>query len=209
MPVKKERQYRTAETLKTRAEEESGTTVEGYAATFGPYLFYEAEEGPVYEAFTADAFSDCDMSDVIMQYNHEGRVYARQSNGSLKLELDEHGLKVSADLGATEGARGLLEDIRAGLITKMSWGFSPAKAPEYNTETRTIEWGPGSIKKIYDVSAVSIPANDGTEIAARNYCDGVIQEAEEYCRKAEDEARRESLRRKLARMKLEDLRKEN
>lgn len=208
MPVKKERQYRTAQPLQTRAEEQDGTTVEGYAATFGPYLFFEDEDGPVYESFSAAAFDNCDMSDVIMQYDHNGRVFARQSNGTLNLEIDDHGLKVIADLGSTEGSRGLLEDIRAGLITKMSWGFIPKDGPTYNTETRTIEWGPGSIRKIFDVSAVSIPANDGTEIAARKYMDGVIQKAEEVREKEERAQRRAELHRKILKIKLQEIREE-
>lgn len=40
------------------------------------------------------------MSDVILQYDHEGRVYARTSNGTLLIEPDEHGLFIAADLVA-------------------------------------------------------------------------------------------------------------
>ena len=35
------------------------------------------------------------------------------------------------------------------------------------------------ISKLYDVSAVSLPANDATSISARNYCEGVIAEIKE------------------------------
>lgn len=62
--------------------------------------------------------------------------------------------------------RGLYQDIDAGMITKMSWAFTVAEESyDRETHTRTIL----KIKKVYDVSAVSIPANNDTEISARNF----------------------------------------
>ena len=78
--------------------------VEGYATTFDtPYLLYEFEDGTkIYERIDAHALDGADMSDVIMQYDHEGRVFARQSNKTLILQPDYKGLKVAADLGKTK-----------------------------------------------------------------------------------------------------------
>ena len=67
------------------------------------------------------------MSDVIMQFDHQGRVFARKSNDTLQLEVDDHGLKVTADLGGTEIGRQLYEEIKGGYVTKMSFGFTVAK----------------------------------------------------------------------------------
>lgn len=101
-----------------------------------------------------------------MQYDHEGRVFARQSNKTLILVPDHKGLLVAADLGKTDLARGLYQDIDAGMITKMSWAFTVLEdSYDRATHTRTIL----KIKKVYDVSAVSIPANGDTEISARNF----------------------------------------
>ena len=127
------------------------------------------------------------MSDVILQYDHEGRVFARMSNGTLKLGVDEHGLWMEADLSKTEGARGLYEEIRAGMITEMSFAFTVDK-DRYDkaTKTRIVE----RIKKVYDVSAVSIPANPGTEISARDYVNGV-KDAEQQERLAAEERERD------------------
>ena len=101
-----------------------------------------------------------------MQYDHAGRVFARQSNKTLILVQDHKGLLVAADLGKTDLARGLYQDIDAGMITKMSWAFTVAEETyDRVTRTRTIK----KIKKVYDVSAVSIPANGDTEISARNF----------------------------------------
>lgn len=172
MPVKKEREYRAlAAPLTAQAAAKRIQTdfyVEGYATTFdAPYLLYEFEDGTkIYEKIDAHALDGADISDVIMQYDHEGRVFARQSNKTLILTPDHKGLLVAADLGKTDLARGLYQDIEQGMINKMSWGFMVAEESyDRQTRTRTVL----KIKKVYDVSAVSIPANGGTEISARAF----------------------------------------
>lgn len=171
MPVKQDREYRTLSApLAAQAAAKRIDTdfyVEGYATTFdSPYLLYEIEGTKYHERIDAHALDGADMSDVIMQYDHEGRVFARQSNGSLILIPDHKGLLIAADLGRTDLARGLYQDIRQGMITKMSWAFT-VKTDSYDraTHTRTIL----EIKKVYDVSAVSMPANGDTEISARSF----------------------------------------
>jgi HK97 family phage prohead protease len=167
---------------------DSSYYVEGYAARYDPYVLYELEDGPIYERFERGCFDGCDMSDIIFQLNHQGTVMARQSNGSLIVEPDEAGLFTAADLGRTEAARRLYEEISTGMITKMSWGFILGDY-YYDSETRTIVHR--SVKKIFDVSAVSIPANNNTEINARSWADGVIDLA------ARSEAALDERRRKL------------
>jgi HK97 family phage prohead protease len=166
--------------------------VEGYATTFNqPYTLYSFDDDrgthAVREQVAPDAFKDADMSDVIMQYDHAGRVFARLSNGTLSLEEDEHGLKVRANLGGTEIGRQLFEEIQGGYTSKMSFGFTVADddiVPDGTDYLRTIK----RIGKLYDVSAVSLPANDFTEISARSHCDGVIAEIEAERLRAEKEA---------------------
>ena len=173
MPVKQEREYRTlAVPLIVRTDDnkriDTEHYVEGYATTFDvPYLLYEFADGTkFYERIDAHALDGADMSDVIMQYDHTGRVFARQSNQTLVLEKDTKGLFVAADLSKTDLARGLHQDIEAGMITKMSWAFTiDEEAYDRSTRTRTIL----KIRKVYDVSAVSIPANNDTEINARSF----------------------------------------
>lgn len=166
--------------------------VEGYATTFNqPYELYSFDDDrgthAVREQVAPDAFKEADMSDVIMQYDHAGRVFARLSNGTLALEEDEHGLKVRANLGGTEIGRQLFEEIQGGYTSKMSFGFTVAEddiVPDGTDYLRTIK----RIGKLYDVSAVSLPANDFTEISARSHCDGVIAEIEAERLRAEKEA---------------------
>lgn len=149
--------------------------VEGFAARYEPYiLYYDGNGDPVYERFERGCFDNCDMSDIIMQYDHTGKVMARTSNGSLIVEVTDDGLFVAADLGRTEAARDLYEDIKAGMVTKMSWRFRTGTY-YYDQENRTIVHK--TVKKIYDVAPVSIPANDETEINARAWVDGEIDQA--------------------------------
>lgn len=107
-----------------------------------------------------------------MQYDHEGKVLARKSNGTLIVEPDDNGLFVCADLGKSQASKEMFEEIESGLVTRMSWAFVVTEE-SYDRETRTRRIL--KIKKVYDVSAVSIPANDDTEISARSYFDGVIE----------------------------------
>ena len=171
---------------------DSNYYVEGHAARFEPYVLFDDGDGPVYERFEPDCFVGCDMSDIIFQLNHQGTVMARQSNGSLIVEVDETGLFVAADLGRTEAARRLYEEISTGMITKMSWGFILGDY-YYDRESRTLVHK--TVKKIFDVSAVSIPANQNTEINARSWADGVIDLAARS--EAELDERRRRLRLKL------------
>ena len=173
--------------------------VEGYATTFDkPYLLYEFEDGfKVYEEIARDALNGADVSDVIMQYNHAGKVLARQSTNTLGLEADNHGLFTYADLSKSRAAMDMYEEISNGLIVKMSWAFTVAEE-SYNKDTHTRRIL--KIKKVYDVSAVSIPANGDTDISARSFLNGVIEEQ-----------KREALaqRRQLLKLKLEVMRNDD
>ena len=65
--------------IPTAAEKRIDTDfyVEGYATTFDkPYLLYEWDGNKYYERIDRNALAGADMSDVIMQYNHEGKVLA-------------------------------------------------------------------------------------------------------------------------------------
>ncbi len=194
MPVKTNREYRKFEGVELRKSEDGRMVVEGYATTFDqPYRLMGDKDVTINEQVDRHAFDETDMSDVIMQYDHEGRVFARLSNGTLQLEADDHGLKITADLGGTEIGRQLFEEIDGGYTNKMSFGFTvtgdkKTRSKDENghiTVLRTIT----KIGKLYDVSAVSLPANDATEISARSIGDGLIAEALEEV-KAEEERER-------------------
>lgn len=171
----KGREYRAMNPLviQQRAQgEEESYRAEGYATTFDvPYLLYEWDGVKYYEQVSSNALVGADMSDVVFRFDHEGHVYARTKNGTLTLTPDGHGLKVTTDLSTTEAARQMHEEIKTGLIDKMSWAFTVAEE-SYNSDTRTRTIL--KIKKVYDVSAVTFPADSDTDISARSFIDGVI-----------------------------------
>ena len=176
MPQKSDREYRNLAEVLAPSEDEK--LVRGYATTFEePYLLYSDGSYELWEVVDRHAFDKTDVSDVIMQYDHEGRVFARTKNGTLTLAADDHGLLIEANLGGTAIGRELYEEIKGGYTNKMSFGFT-VRGDEWDRKmengieisTRRIT----EIGKLYDVSAVSIPANDATEISARSLVDGEI-----------------------------------
>lgn len=205
MPAKlNEREYRDFILAVVPTEEEQSEErkiVKGYASTFNqPYTLWEDDEFVVQEQVDSKAFDNADMEDVIFQYNHEGRVFARVSNGTLNVNPDEIGLSIEADLGGTDIGQQLFQEIKGGYTTKMSYGYTvngsdweERKLEDGRTlELRTVT----SIGKVYDVSAVSIPANNATSISVRNLSDGVINEVRAERLKAL-ELEREKLRTKM------------
>lgn len=188
MPIKlNEREYRNFAIPLSRAAGDTEYRVDGYASTYEPYVLYTDSLGNAYsERIDEHAFDETDMSDVIFLYNHDGMVFARQSNGTLDVATDDHGLHVSADLSRTSAAREMYESIDAGMVTQMSFAFTVSEdSYDRDTRTRTIR----KIRKLYDVSAVSLPANPGTDISAisaRSWIDGVI-EAEHAERRAREQ----------------------
>lgn len=176
MPVKPEREYRAA--FDFEVKEEGSYIVEGYATTFDAPYELEGFDGEQ-EIICKSALDDADMSDVIFQFDHNGMVYARTRNNTLSILPDEHGLYVRADLSSTQASREMADAIRAGLVDRMSWGFMVAPDGwEYDHATRTATIT--GITKVYDVSAVSIPANQGTDIHTRSaFLDGAIEEAKQ------------------------------
>ena len=195
MPFCKDREYRALISFgaeKKDDDKEKSYKVSGYASTFDTYTLFEVDGIEYKERIDSHAFDDADMSDVIMQYDHEGRVFARTSNGTLSVSVDEHGLKIEADLSTTEASRELYDEIAAGLIIKMSFAFKVAEEHyDGNSHTRVVD----KIAKVYDVSAVSIPANPDTEIFARSsFFDGVIER--ERAERLE-QTRKENEKRKL------------
>lgn len=211
MPSNPNREYRSMPlNIEKRAEgEEKSYIVEGYATTFGnTYELYRDGRYIVKERVDKDAFANTDMSDVVFQFDHEGRVYARTKNGTVELNVDNIGLHQKTDLGRTSSSRAAFEDIEAGNYYQMSFAFTVTD-DEYEEEeqdngdiilTRTIK----EIGKLYDVSAVSFPANPYTSISARTkeLCDGEIAKIEaERLHREEIRNKREAI---LARLRQEE-----
>jgi HK97 family phage prohead protease len=167
--------------------------LEGLACSFEQETVLYAGKGYEYrEKIAPTAFDNCDMSDVIFNYNHCGRVYARTRNKSLELSVEEDGLHMRAVLIPEDnGHAELYRDVKSGLIDKMSFAFHVKessyeyieRADEPTIEIRTVT----EIDKLYDVSAVDIPAYDTTSISARGAFDAEREKREAESRKLEEE----------------------
>lgn len=192
MPFKEGREYRMiAQPFSANDVSEDGAMwVEGYATTVDiPYDF--GRDG-MKECIMRSAFDNADMSDVIFQYDHAGAVMARNRNSTLILNVDEHGLYVKADLSGCEQGRQLYEGIKNGLVDRMSWAFTVTEDGwKYDADTRTSYIT--QVDKVFDVSAVSIPANENTVINARSYLDGAIEKEQQELLLAQDKAARKRL----------------
>lgn len=223
-----EREYREMPVeICTRAEDiaagsdtaNNSMKVRGYCTTYNqPYLLHSGPDFEVWERVAPGAFEECDETDVIMQYDHRGHVYARNSNGTLSLGDDDHGHSIEAELSGTTIGRQLYEEIRGGYTTKMSMGFTIAEMEKVERWENIGETGEKLIidvtltklRKLYDVSAVSLPANPGTEIGARNsyltrsaYINGVIEDArKEIAKRREQDKKRKMLALKLKLMEV-------
>jgi HK97 family phage prohead protease len=170
-----QRQYRffDATDLSAAAGDGDGAlVVEGYATTFGNVYHPFGDDWT--ESIDQHALDGADTSDVIFQYDHSGPVMARTRNSTLELRVDGTGLHVRADLSGSARGRELHEAIANGLVDRMSWGF--LIAPD-GVEDTPDGWVIKRVSKVYDVSAVSLPANDGTSIATRWLLGGETDEA--------------------------------
>lgn len=171
------------------AEENDAMNVTGYASTFNePYdigQYRDCGYDVVIREQVADgAFDEADMTDVCFFYNHHDPVLARhkgKENDTLQLSTDSHGLKIDANLSMSANGKDCYTNIRNGLIDQMSFAFTVAEDKVERTEDRenhiiTVLRTITKIGKVYDVSAVDFPANDGTDISARSYSDGVMEQ---------------------------------
>ena len=169
MPVKKGREYRALQgfSLVPREGEADAYKVRGTAIVFDtPTCIFEVDGVKYYEVIDRHALDGCDLSDVIMNYNHGGKVVARLRNKTLVLTITDRGLDMEADLSGTAAGRDLYEEIDGGYIDKMSFSFV-VRAAEYDAATRTRRIT--KIRKLYDVSAVDIPAYEETSLSARSF----------------------------------------
>ena len=197
MAIKQDREYRNTGAFKT----DEDYMVEGYASTFERYEMYEWDGVKYYEQIDRHAFDEADMTDVVFLRDHSGRVMARSKNDTVQLSIDDHGLHQRTNLGLTQASREMYEDIKVGNYSQMSFSFVIDRdGDEYDKETHTriIK----RIKKVFDVSAVSFPANPGTDIgiSARDYFNGVIEA--EKAERLEAERRANDIKKLKLRIKI-------
>lgn len=159
------REFRAGVPAEVRSED-GKVTVSGYAAVFGQ----EADIGGWFiEVIERGAFAEAiGRDDVVFLINHEGLPLARTRSSTLKLTEDDHGLHIESELDASDpDVARIIPKMERGDLDKMSFAFWP----------ETVEWDESgeipkrTIKKatLFDVSIVTTPAYDGTEIGLRAF----------------------------------------
>ena len=176
----------------TGTEEKPEMWVEGYAVRFeSPTVLFEYDGTEYKEQIDRNAFEECQMEDVIFNYNHGGKVMARTRNQTLFLEIRSDGLYIRARLDGTEEGRRLYEEIKGGYIDRMSFRFA-VREEAYDKQNHM--WTVRRIKRLYDVSAVDIPAYDDTSISARKQA---VMDLEERRKRLELDKRKRKLQLRL------------
>jgi len=150
---------------------EDKMTIEGYAIVFDKPATHKIGNRSFTEVIKRGALDKTDMKDVPLRYNHNDNVMimARTRNKSLRLIVDDKGLKVEAELIDTQSNRDLYKAIKEGLIDKMSFAFRVADGGDKWTfgENETYR-EVTNIAKLYDVSVVDTPFYDSTSIYTRS-----------------------------------------
>lgn len=170
--ITNDREYRSLDLVKSDKE----MVIEGKAATFNDKtILYTDEYGnPFYEVIAPEAIRNADISDVVLNQNHQGSAAAKTKNGTLKLSYDNSGLYIKADLSKNQTGRDLWESVKAGFYDKMSFAFQIAKGGynyDQETRTRTIT----KIEKIFDCSLVDFAAYQNTTVAARSFFEAAAE----------------------------------
>ena len=198
--MKNEREYRAMEYRILESEnDEPSYRVEGYASTFERYFLLKMDGEDWYEQIDPHAFDRTDFSDTVFRIDHTGMVYARASAGTVKIDVDNHGLHNVTDLSRTELSRDIWDAIRAGNYPQMSFAFVVGEDRiDYDTKTRVIN----RVDKVFDISPVTFPQNPGTELHVRNLIDGAIKDAEAERLQREELERRDSERREQLKQKI-------
>ena len=174
-------------------------TINGYAVVFDSrtVLYKDPETGLEYgEVIDSHALDGADMSDVVLRFDHQGHALARTRGGSLRLSVDQHGLRIDAVMTLSDEACSFYQEVKNGLIDKMSFAFTVA--PEGDswdsaTRTRTVK----RISRLFDVSLVTWPAYEQTQVSARSRFEALAEPERIEFRRSECRAILEDIERRM------------
>ena len=194
------REIRAMETIKAVDDEQM--IVEGYALRFNTL---SNDLGGFVETISPEALKEADLSDVRCLIDHDSsKVLGRTVSETLELKVDDEGLYFRCQLPNTSYSKDLYENIRLGNINQCSFGFildedgdSFEKRDSDGLFKRTIR----KIQSLFDVSIVTYPAYNDTDVAPALRSIEAIKELEqEELRKAQQEEQRKI---ELAKVQLE------
>ena len=152
---------RSVDSVYRKAPMDAGEAMEleGYAALFNSVT----DLGAFREMIAPGAFDEVLDDDVRLLLNHDGAPLARTKNGTLQLSVDERGLHYRAQLSDTQAGRDLYTMVKRGDISQSSFGFTIKEQDIESDGLRVIR----KIGRLLDVSPVSYPAYEDTEVNAR------------------------------------------
>jgi len=175
-----------------RSVGENELIIEGKAVAFESPETYWGET----EVIDTHALDECDMSDVVLRYNHNDTQYtlARTRNKSLELDLREDGLYFKATLNAEiTTQKDAYMMVKDGLLDKCSFAFT-IDEDKYDVKNhlRTIT----KIGRMFDVALVDFPFYNDTLVEARSLDNRkeFLEKAKEHQDKAYKEQKSQLLR---------------
>ncbi len=169
--MKKNLEHRLIE-IRAVEESEDKMLIEGYAIKFDVPATHQYGTRKFTEVIKKGALDKTDMKDVPLRYNHNDTwlIMARTRNKSLKLIIDDIGLKIEAELLDTQSNRDAYKAIKAKLIDKMSFAFNVAdKGDNWTFGEKETKREVNNIAKLWDVSVVDTPFYDSTSIYTRSF----------------------------------------
>ncbi len=153
--------------IELRVEGDDNPKIVGHAAVFNKW---SEDLGGFREKIASGAFTKTiNEGDIRALFNHDPNfVLGRNKAGTLTLEEDKKGLKVSIEPPDTQWARDLTTSIERGDINQMSFGFrtvkdewtTPKNGKENKRELLEVE--------LFDVSPVTFPAYPQTDVGVRS-----------------------------------------
>lgn len=157
------KEFRTSDNI--IAKDDENMIVEGYALKFNRESNLLGE---FVEVISPEALRNADLSDVRCLIDHNSSyVLGRTVADTLKLEVDDVGLRFRCELPNTSYARDLYENIKLGNINQCSFGFTieedgdEFERREDGIFKRTVN----KIRSLFDVSIVTYPAYEDTDVA--------------------------------------------
>lgn len=175
------------------SEDSKEQKVTGLALRFNePTVLFSVGGIDYLEVIDPHALDNCDMSDVVLTRNHNNdRLLARTKNGTLQLSVTSEGLEFTAELADTQLGEDTFKLIKRGDIDGCSFGgYVEEESYNVETHTRTIL----KMSSLFDISAVTFPAYESTNVEPAVRAAFGIEAAEEEVKKLElAEAKRKLL----------------
>lgn len=187
--------------IRSNSDDTESRTIEGYALKFNT-LSQPLMGGYFVETLDSHCLDDTDMSNVVATFNHDESKLLGRSGVNLTLEKDDVGLRFKIDLPNTTLANDVLEEVRMGILSQCSFAFT---LPDDNADvwTRSNEDDAKfkrtilAIDKLYDVSVVTTPAYEDTNVSVGSRSKQAVQKLKDESLKKVRELKRQEALRKL------------